>query len=103
VEKIATLAVIFSGIFIIAFVITFVWGVGRQILRWTVIAVAVYGAVVMTVRAAHLGGCRAPTTIADLLSATSGAHCPVAAQTRIAVEDAHQFHQGARERSERHR
>ncbi|HEY1545935.1 MAG TPA: hypothetical protein VGG01_26325 [Xanthobacteraceae bacterium] len=80
-EKIVTFAVILSGLFIVVFVIIFLWGVGRQILRWAAIAAAVYAAIVMTVRAAHVGGDAAPTTIADLLSATSGPHCSVAAST----------------------
>lgn len=80
-EKIATIAVLFSGVFIVAFVITFLWGVGRQILRWAVIAAAAYAAIVMTVRAAHLGGNGAPITIAGLLSVTSGPHCSVIGST----------------------
>ena len=77
-EKLVTLAVIFAGIFIVAFVLTFLWGVGRQIVRWTVVAVAAYAVIVMALGALNSGGESAPTTIAGLLSATSGTTCAVA-------------------------
>lgn len=80
-EKIGTFAAVFAGLFVVAFVIAFLWGVARQALRWAVIAAAAYAAVVMTVRAAHLGHDGAAITIADLLAATSGPHCAVAGST----------------------
>lgn len=74
-DKIATFAAIFSGIFIVVFAITFLWGLGKRILRWTVITAVAYAAIIMAVRAAHLGGDGATITMADLLSATLGPHC----------------------------
>ena len=75
--NIGTFAAIFCALFVVVFLIAFLWGVARGILRWTVIAAAAYVAVVITIRAAHVGGDRAPLTIADLLAATSGPHCSV--------------------------
>jgi hypothetical protein len=80
-DKIATFAAIFSAIFIVVFVITFLWGVGKRILRWTVITAVAYAAIVMAVRAAHLGGDGTAITMADLLSATLGPHCSLGAST----------------------
>jgi len=74
-DKIATFAVIFAGIFIVVFVITFLWGVGKRILRWAVITVVAYVAIIMAVRAAHLGGDGAAITMPDILSATLGPPC----------------------------
>lgn len=80
-DKIATFAAVFSGIFIVVFVITFLWGVGKRILRWTVITAVAYVAVIMAVRAAHLGGDGAAITMTDLLSTTLGQHCSLGAST----------------------
>jgi hypothetical protein len=74
-DKIATFAAIFSGTFIVVFVVTFLWGVGKRILRWTVITAVAYAAIIMAIRATHLGGDGAAITMADLLAATLGPHC----------------------------
>ena len=74
-DQIVTFAAVLSGIFVVVFVTTFLWGVGRRIVRWTVIAVLAYAAVVVTVRVTHLGADGAATTMADLLAATLGPHC----------------------------
>jgi len=67
-DKIATFAAVFSGIFIVVFVVTLLWGVGKRILRWTVITAVAYAGIVIAVRAAHLGGDGAAITMENLLS-----------------------------------
>ncbi len=74
-DRIGTLAAVLSGIFTVVFVTTFVWGVGKRILRWALIAAVAYAAVVMAVRIAHLGVDGAAITMTDLLAATLGPHC----------------------------
>lgn len=80
-DKIAALAAILCGIFIIVFVITFLFGVGRWILRWTVITAVAYAVIIMAVRAAHLGGDGAAITMENLLSATVSSYCSSGAST----------------------
>jgi hypothetical protein len=80
-DKIVTFAAIFSGIFIVVFVVTFLWGVGKRILRWTVITAVAYVGIIVAVRAAHLGGDGAAITMADLLSATLAPHCALGTST----------------------
>jgi hypothetical protein len=80
-DKIATYAAVFSGIFIIVFVITFLWGVGKRLLRWTVITVVAYAAIIMAMRAAHLGGDGAATTMEDLLSVSLSSTCSLGGST----------------------
>lgn len=74
-DKIVTFAAVLSGIFIVVFVTTFLWGVGKRIVRWTVLTALAYAAIVVAVRLAHLGGDGAAITMADLLSATLVPHC----------------------------
>ena len=80
-DKIATFAAVFSGIFIVVFVITFLWGVGKRILRWTMIAAAAYVGIVIAVRAAHLGGDGAAITMENLLSVSLNSYCSLGAST----------------------
>ncbi len=74
-DRIAAFAVVFSGIFIAVFVITFLWGVGKRILRWTVIVAAAYAGVIMSLRVAQLSDDGAPFTMENLLSVTLGSDC----------------------------
>ncbi len=78
-DKIATFAAVFSGIFIAVFVITFLWGVGKRILRWTVIIAAAYTGVIISLGVAHLSNDGAPLTMEHLLSAALGSGCSLAA------------------------
>ena len=80
-DKIETFAVILSGIFIVVFVVTFLWGVGKRILRWAVLAAAAYVGIIVAVRTAQLGGDGAAVTMTGLLSATLGTHCAPGAST----------------------
>jgi Mg2+/citrate symporter len=80
-DKIAAFAAIFFGIFVVVFVSTFLWGVGRRIVRWALIAVVAYAAIIAAVRAAHLDGDGAAVTMAGLLSATLSPHCSPAEST----------------------
>jgi len=77
-EKIGTFAAVLAGIFIVVFVTTFLWAVGREILRWTVIAAVAYAAIVVAARAVHLGDDGAAVTIAGLLWPASDPHCGAA-------------------------
>jgi hypothetical protein len=78
-DKIATFAAVFSGIFIVVFVITFLWGVGKRILRWTVITAVAYVGIVVALRATHLSGDGAPITMESLLSVTLSSYCSLGA------------------------
>ncbi len=80
-DKMATIVAILFGVFIVVFVSTFLWGVGKRIVRWTLIVAVAYAAVVMAVRAAHLGDDGAAITVGDLLSATLGPHCSLGGST----------------------
>jgi hypothetical protein len=80
-DRIATYIAVFSGIFILVFVITFLWGVARRIWHWTVIAAVAYVGIAMAVRASHLSSDGAAITMADLLSATLSPHCSLRAST----------------------
>ena len=75
-DKLPAFAAVFSGIFIAVFVITFLWGVGRRIVRWTVIIALAYVGVIVGLRVAHVGDDGAPLTIENLLSVTLGPDCP---------------------------
>ena len=81
-DKIAAFAAVFAGIFAAVFVVTFLWGVGKRILRWTVIAAVAYAGIVMAVHAVHLSGDGAPITMENLLSVTlNSSYCPPGAST----------------------
>ncbi len=73
-DKLATFAAVFAGIFIAVFVVTFLWGVGKRLLRWTVVTALLYVAIVVAIRAANLGGDGPAFTMAHLLSATLAPH-----------------------------
>ena len=79
-DKIATYAAVFSGIFIAVFVITFLWGVGKRILRWTVITAVAYVGILIAVRA-HLGGEGAAITMENLLSMSVSSYCSLGVST----------------------
>jgi len=74
-DKIASFVPVFSGIFIVVFVITFLWGVGKRILRWTVITVVAYAGIVIAVRVAYLGVDGAAITMGNLLSMSVSSSC----------------------------
>ncbi len=78
-DKIAGFAVAFSGIFIVVFAITFLWGVGKWMLRWAVIIAAAYAGITIAVRAAHLNGNGAAITMENLLSVTRSSYCSLGA------------------------
>jgi hypothetical protein len=80
-DKVTTYAAVLSGIFIAVFVITFLWGVGKRILRWTVIAVVAYVGIVIAVRTAHLGGEGTEITMNNLLSMSVSAFCLLGVST----------------------
>src|SRR5262249_17445726 len=80
-DKIATFAAVFSGMFIAVFVISFLWGVGKRILRWTMIAAAAYVGIVIAVRAAHVGGDGAAITMENLLSLSLSSQPPPGGST----------------------
>jgi hypothetical protein len=80
-DKMAAFAAVFSGIFIAVFVITFLWGVGKRILRWTVIAAVAYVGIIVSLRLAHLSDDGAPVTMENLLSMTLGPDCSPGAPT----------------------
>ena len=69
-DKVVAFATVLSGIFIVVFLLTFLWGVGKRILRWTVIAAVAYASFLIVVHIAHLGGDGAPITMENLLSVT---------------------------------
>ena len=80
-DKVDAFAVVFSGIFIAVFVITFLWGIGKRILRWTVIIAVAYVGIIISLRVAHLSADGAPLTMENLLSVTLGSDCPLGAST----------------------
>jgi len=80
-DKIAAFAAVFSGIFVAVFVITFLWGVGKRILRWTVIIALAYVGVIILLRVAHVSDDGAPLTMENLLSVTLGADCSLGASS----------------------
>ena len=80
-DKITTYAAVFSGIFIVVVVITFVWGVGKRIVRWTAIAAVAYVGILIAVRATHLGGEGAAITMENLLSMSVSSYCSLGVST----------------------
>jgi cytochrome c biogenesis protein CcdA len=80
-DKMAAFAAVFSGIFIAVFAITFLWGVGKWILRWTVIIAVAYVGVMISLRVVHLSDDGAPLTIENLLSMSLGSDCTLGAST----------------------
>jgi len=74
-DKLAAFAAVFAGIFIGVFVLTFLWGVGKRILRWIVIAAVAYAGIVIAVQIVHLSGDGAAVTMENLLSVTLNSHC----------------------------
>ena len=80
-DKMAAFAAVFSGIFIAVFVITFLWGVGKRIVRWTVIAAIAYVGIIVSLRVAHWSDDGAPLTMENLLSVTLGPDCSPGAST----------------------
>jgi cytochrome c biogenesis protein CcdA len=78
-DKIAAFAAVFSGIFIAVFVITFLWGVGKRILRWTVIIAVAYVGIIISLRVVHLSDDGVPLTMENLLSMTLGSDCSLGA------------------------
>lgn len=78
-DKVAAFATVLSGIFIAVFVLTFLWGVGKRILRWTVIAAVAYAGIVIAVHVAHVSGEGSVTTMEDLLSVTLNSYCSLGA------------------------
>lgn len=80
-DKVAIYAAIFSGIFIVVFVITFLHGVGRLILRWTVITALAYIGIIMAMRVVNLGGDGAQITMESLFSMSLSSSCSPGAST----------------------
>jgi len=79
-DKIAIYTAAFSGIFIAVFVITFLWGVGKRILRWMVITAVAYVGILIAVRA-HLGGESTEITMDKLLSMSVSSYCSLGVST----------------------
>jgi len=80
-DKLPAFAAVFSGIFIAVFVISFLWGVGKRIVRWTVIIALAYVGVIVGLRVVQLSDDGAPLTMENLLSVTLGPDCSLGAST----------------------